>query len=121
MPAELRELVICLIAVLNDAEYEFRHHLPEYIAAGAPRTKTDALSGLAQDSPDLSAFSDDEQAVIRLTRELTLTANVSESTLATAHAALGGDTRRLVELVGVIATYNMVSRFLNALGVEAEE
>jgi alkylhydroperoxidase family enzyme len=30
------------------------------------------------------------------------------------------DTRLIVELVGVIATYNMVSRFLVALQVELE-
>jgi alkylhydroperoxidase family enzyme len=30
------------------------------------------------------------------------------------------DDRHVVEIVGVIATYNMVSRFLVALGVEPE-
>jgi len=30
------------------------------------------------------------------------------------------DEQQLVELIGVIATYNMVSRFLVALGVEPE-
>jgi alkylhydroperoxidase family enzyme len=30
------------------------------------------------------------------------------------------DDRQLVELVGVVAAYNMVSRFLVALGIEPE-
>jgi alkylhydroperoxidase family enzyme len=39
--------------------------------------------------------------------------------LAAARASLPGD-RELVELIGVIATYNMVSRFLVATGVTME-
>ena len=38
----------------------------------------------------------------------------------TAVRALLGSEQQLVELIGVIATYNMVSRFLVALGVEPE-
>jgi alkylhydroperoxidase family enzyme len=43
---------------------------------------------------------------------------VADATFEAALAALGP--RAVVELVGVIATYNMVSRFLVALGVEPE-
>ena len=31
---KLRELAICVVAVINDAEYEYTHHLPEFISAG---------------------------------------------------------------------------------------
>jgi alkylhydroperoxidase family enzyme len=34
LPARLRELAICAVAVLNRAEYEYQHHAPEFIAAG---------------------------------------------------------------------------------------
>jgi alkylhydroperoxidase family enzyme len=44
---------------------------------------------------------------------------VSDSTFARVQSALS-DTRHIVELVGVIATYNMVSRFLVALQVDLE-
>ena len=43
---------------------------------------------------------------------------VGDGTFEAVHAALGD--RETVELVGVIATYNMVSRFLVALGIEPE-
>jgi alkylhydroperoxidase family enzyme len=31
---KLRELAMCVVAVLNGAEYEFLHHAPEFIKAG---------------------------------------------------------------------------------------
>jgi alkylhydroperoxidase family enzyme len=39
--------------------------------------------------------------------------------MSTVNDALQND-RHLVELIGVIATYNMVSRYLVALGIEPE-
>ena len=44
---------------------------------------------------------------------------MTAATTDAARRALGSD-RHLVEIVGVIAAYNMVSRFLVALGVEPE-
>jgi len=44
---------------------------------------------------------------------------VGSATTQAARTALAND-RHLVEIVGVIAAYNMVSRFLVALGVEPE-
>jgi alkylhydroperoxidase family enzyme len=60
-----------------------------------------------------------ERSVLRLTLEMTRAVAVSDATFNSAQAALTSD-RQLVELVGVIATYNMVSRFLVALQVAAE-
>src|SRR6185436_18959263 len=31
---KLRELTMCIVAVLNEAEYEFHHHAPEFLKAG---------------------------------------------------------------------------------------
>jgi len=45
---------------------------------------------------------------------------VSDATFRDARAELGSD-QRMVELVAVIASYNMVSRFLVALGVDIED
>jgi alkylhydroperoxidase family enzyme len=47
---------------------------------------------------------------------MTRSVKVSDATFAEARARLGGE-RQMIELVGVIATYNMVSRFLVALEV----
>jgi alkylhydroperoxidase family enzyme len=50
---------------------------------------------------------------------MTRNVQVSDSTFERVQSALS-DTRQIVELVGVIATYNMVSRFLIALQVDLE-
>lgn len=115
----LRELVICAIAVLNRAEYEFEQHAPEFLRAGGRREQLDSLrQGRAWKTVD-PCFNPGERAVLQLAEEMTLNVTVSDATFAAARAALP-DTRQLVELVGVIATYNLVSRFLVALGIESE-
>ena len=57
-------------------------------------------------------------AALQLTIEMTRAVRVSEATFAAVRAELGE--QEAVELVAVIAAYNMVSRFLVALGVEPE-
>ena len=64
-------------------------------------------------------FSDAEIATIHLTMEMTRSVEVSDDTFDAIKTILGNE-RELVELIGVIAAYNMVSRFLVALGVEPE-
>src|SRR5437879_4042289 len=34
IPAKLRELAICVVAVLNGADYEYHHHSPLFLEAG---------------------------------------------------------------------------------------
>jgi alkylhydroperoxidase family enzyme len=117
----LRELAICAVAVLNDAAYEFAHHAPELLRAGGTVAQVEALRTLdlatLQERPPM--FDVTEWAVLRLTCEMTRNVKVSEATFGNVQSQLS-DTRRLVELVGVIATYNMVSRFLVALEVDTE-
>jgi len=50
---------------------------------------------------------------------MTRSVEVADATFAAARSALGDD-RRLVELIGTIASYNMVSRVIVALGIEPE-
>lgn len=117
---KLRELAICGVAVLNNAEYEFLHHVPEFMKAGGTAVQVEALRSLEAATNELSLFDDTERAVIHLLLEMTRGVQVSDSTFTAARNALPDD-QSLVELVGVIAAYNMVSRFLVALGVEPEQ
>jgi len=116
---KLRELAILAVAVLNGAEYEYAQHLPAFLAAGGSAAAAQALRAFDAASDDPALFNEAERAALRLTREMTRDVRVSEATFGAARAALGSDAR-LVELIGVVATYNMVSRFLVALGVESE-
>ncbi|MGA0892611.1 MAG: carboxymuconolactone decarboxylase family protein, partial [Burkholderiaceae bacterium] len=34
VPAQLRELAMCVVAILNKADYEYEHHAPLYIKNG---------------------------------------------------------------------------------------
>lgn len=115
----LRELAICTVAVHTGAAYEYAQHAPLLLTAGASAEQLDALRHWDQRDPAEQLFTTPQQAVIRLAEEMTRSVQVEETTLKQARAALASD-RQLVELVGVIATYNMVARFLVALGIEPE-
>lgn len=119
LPGRLREIAICVVATLNGAPYEFHHHGPVLLAAGASQTQVDALHDVdaALHAPGL--FDRAEHATIALAIEMTRSVQVTDATFAAARAALGDD-RHLVELVATIASYNMVSRVIVALGIETE-
>jgi alkylhydroperoxidase family enzyme len=112
---QVRELAICTVAKVTGAAYEWYQHAPEYLAAGGTQAKLDLLA-----DPDAAARSpaltEPEQAAVQLALEMTRSVQVSDPTLARARKAFGD--RRLVELAGTIATYNMVARFLEALGID---
>jgi alkylhydroperoxidase family enzyme len=116
---KLRELAICAIAVLNSAHYELEQHTPEFLRAGGTAAQVAALARFGSEAEDTASFDAIERAVLQLTLEMTRNVAVSDSTFERVRSALS-DTRHIVELVGVIATYNMVSRFLVALQVELE-
>jgi alkylhydroperoxidase family enzyme len=114
----LRELAMCAVASLNGAHYEFHHHAPEFLRAGGSAEQVEALRAPEQALAQGGHFDATAEAALRLTVEMTRRVEVSDATFDAVHAALGD--RGTVELVGVIAAYNMVSRFLVALGVEPE-
>ena len=116
---KLREIAMCGVAVLNGADYEFFHHAPELIAAGGTQEQVDALRRIDDLAADLSMFSQVEQDAILLTVQMTRDIQVSEHLMQRLHEALGST--QVVELVGTVAAYNMVSRFLIALGVQPED
>jgi alkylhydroperoxidase family enzyme len=110
---KLRELAMCVVAVVNKAEYEFKAHLPLFVRAGGTDEQGSALRHPESALKDTRLFNALERATIAFTYEMTKNVKVSDATFAAAREALGSD-QLVVELVGVIATYNMVSRFLVA-------
>ena len=120
LPARLREIAICTVATVNRAPYEFHHHAPLLRAAGASEEQVEALRKDDERRPiGTRLFDAAERATIRLATEMTRSVEVDDETFDAARAALGDD-RQLVELVGTIASYNMVSRVIVALGIEPE-
>ena len=118
LDARLRELAICTVAVLTRANYEYGQHAPEFLAAGGNQAQLDALQNI--EHINLTLFSDAEHATIALAKEMTLQVQVSEACFTALRKVLP-DPQQQVELVGVIAAYNMVARFLEALQVQPEQ
>ena len=112
----LRELVIMRIAHLNGAPYEADQHAPIALKEGLMQAQLDAL-------PDWPAqaglYSPLEQDALRLCDAMTRDIHVDPAVVAAVRARLGD--RQLVELVGTIASYNMVSRFLEALQIHSDD
>jgi alkylhydroperoxidase family enzyme len=119
LPAKLRELAICTVAILNGAEHEFIQHAPEFLNEGGTKDQLDNIQKIDQLDLNSLLFSKIEQATIQLSIEMTRSIKVTNTTMSTISTTLQND-QHLVELIGVIATYNMVSRYLVALGIEPE-
>jgi alkylhydroperoxidase family enzyme len=117
---KLRELATCAVAKLNGAEYEFHHHKAVWEKAGATKTQIEALEKYDPSVVDLNHFDNAERAVLRLAVEMTRQVKVSPETLAAVRAVLPSE-RQLMEMIAVIAGYNMVSRILIVTGIEIEK
>lgn len=119
---KLRELGICTVALLTGAEYEYQHHAPDYLAAGGTQADLDALASFAKhprDALPAGALGADEALIVQYAMQMTLDVKVQDDLFAQLKQRF--DSTELVELTGAIATYNMVARFLVALGVTPEE
>ena len=114
-----RELAICAVAVLNRADYELLQHAPEFLAAGGTPEQLARLQAFDAALTDTALFDAAERAVLELTQEMSCQVQVSDACFARVRAAFASPQQQ-VELVGVIAAYNMVSRFLEALQVAPE-
>jgi alkylhydroperoxidase family enzyme len=117
--AKLREIAICGVAILNGAEYEFQQHEPEFRRAGGTALAAQRLREFATATAYPEIFDAAQRAVIALTTRMTTHIDVDDETWRQFKTALP-DPRTQVEIVGIIATYNMVSRFLVACQIEPE-
>jgi alkylhydroperoxidase family enzyme len=115
----LREMAMCGVAVLNDADYEFIQHAPVYLKEGGNEAELGWLQLLGHPQYDPTCWSDELdrlvcELIVQMTRHIVVEPDVKQAL----QARLGN--QALVELVAVIGTYNMVSRFLVALDVHPE-
>lgn len=119
---KLRELGICTVALLTGAHYEYHHHAPDFLKAGGSQAQLDALNAFAKGNPrgtpsdpSLDAV---DRLVIRYAAQITLDVKVSDEVFDALRSHF--NETEIVELTSAIATYNMVARFLVALGVTPE-
>lgn len=111
VPAAVRELVILRVAVLNGAHYEFDAHVQHAEDAGLT---AEQIAAIRQPSPG-ALFDRLQHTVLELTDAMTRDVSVPAELMDRVRQAF--DDRGTVELVATVASYNMVSRFLVALGV----
>jgi AhpD family alkylhydroperoxidase len=116
LPGDLRELVIMQIAHLNGAPYEAAQHAPIARREGVSEAQLAALPAWSEAA---ALFSPVQQAALALADTMTRVVQVGAEQMAGVRALLGE--RQTVELVGVIAAYNMVSRFLQALQIHEHD
>jgi alkylhydroperoxidase family enzyme len=114
LDGRLRELVIMLVAVLNRAPYEFAQHAPVARAEGMAQAQIDALAHWREST----LFDGRERDVLAYAEAMTLTVQVAAPLFDAVRRHFSD--RELVELTATVASYNMVSRFLEALQIEIE-
>ena len=113
IPADLRELVILRVAILNGAPYEFDAHAPIARAAGVSE---EAIAASRQVPLPAGAPHDTRQRLVleladTMTRELIVPDALYE------RVRREFDAQQQIDLVATVAAYNMVSRFLVALEI----
>ena len=111
VPADLRELMILRVAVLNKASFEFEAHVPHALKAGVAQIKIDDVRQMAL----TDRFSNEEKLLLTLTDHMTRDIEVPSALMAEVTDRYTPET--VVELVATVAAYNMVSRFLVALNI----
>lgn len=109
-----RELAIIRVAILNGAPYEHQAHIPFALKEGLSQAQIDALS----DWRESNLFGDVDRAVLAYTDSMTGDIHVPDDVFS--KVAEHFDARELTELTATIASYNLVSRFLEALQVDPE-
>jgi len=116
---KVREIVMCAVAVINKAEYEFHHHVREFEKAGGTREQIDAMHDVEEAAANAQAFNEQERLAFRLSLEMTRDVQVRPATLLQARRLFADD--ELVDLIATVAAYNMVSRVVVACDVRPED
>ncbi|MGW3646959.1 carboxymuconolactone decarboxylase family protein [Streptomyces sp. NPDC000878] len=111
LPADIRELVVLRIAVLNRAPYEWTAHEGPAREAGLGDAE---LAALREERPELDDVR--RSRVIAYTDAMTRDVHVPDELFDALRDHFTD--AELVELTATVAAYNMVSRFLVALDVQ---
>ena len=115
LPGALRELIIMRVALLNNAPYEADQHAPIALKEGMTQAQLDDLP----DWEHSTLFNERERAVLAYTDAMTRTIQVPDAVFDALRSHY--DNQELVEITATIATYNMVSRFLEALQIHSDD
>ena len=113
-PAALRELMIVRSGLLQEAEYEWKHHWAAALEEGVSENKLQALA----DWRTSGLFDDVERAVISLAEDTALGRGASEETMNALKSRLPNE--QVAELVIIAGFYAAVGRIVNSFAVPLE-
>ena len=115
VPGRLRELVIIRVGHITHGAYMLRQHVPKLaLADGVSEAECAALA----DWQASDLFDAPERAALAYTDAMTRDITVSDAVFAPLQGLFSD--RQIVELTVLIATYNMLTRILQALQVDLE-
>ena len=115
LPPRLSELAICITGAFWKANYEWFAHAPLAIKAGLDPAAIEAIR--VGSAPKLTKS--DEQAIYDFATELVRTKRVSSATFERAKQELG--LTGVIDLIGIIGYYSLVSVTLNAFEMPLPE
>jgi len=111
LPPRLSELAILVTARIWDAAFEWQAHVPHARKAGHSDEIISALS--RNEEPVFTKV--DETLVYRIARELNLDRKISDELYRQAEEVLGRN--QLVDLIGVLGYYSLISMTIRAFEV----
>jgi 4-carboxymuconolactone decarboxylase len=115
LPPRLSELAILVTSAFWQAGFEWHAHAPIAIKAGVPADALEAIRlGL---KPKFAR--EDERAVYEFSRELWTKRRVSDATYRRTADLLGNET--VIELVGILGYYGLISMTINTFEVSLPE
>lgn len=115
LPTRLTELAILVTARIWTAQFEWHVHAPIALKNGLSQHVIDQIS--AGQRPEFEAH--DEALIYDFCRELYATKTISGSTFASMVAMFGE--QALVELVGLLGYYAMISMTLNVFDIQTAQ
>lgn len=116
LSAKHRELAICGVALLHKDDFELDVHAPIFLKAGGTPEQLAALGQIEEAAANIELFDAAERAVIRLAIESTRNGKVSDKTFGDLRSSFSSE-RHILELVVIVAAYNMSARVIAALDI----
>lgn len=109
--ADVRELCILRVAVLNNAPFEFNAHAPIALREGVPQALIEAV----RETEIPTNCTPIQKIALQLTDAMTRDIVVPDALFEEVKKLF--NPRQQIDLVATIAAYNMVSRFLTAFQI----
>ncbi len=111
----LRELVIIQVAHLNGARYEAEQHIPIALREGLSQAQIDVLPNWQAST----LFDERARTALAYCDAMTVDVHVEPKIFNALQHYF--DSQLIVELTATIAAYNLVSRFIEAMGIDSTD